>query len=321
MMLSSPPLTRTVVVWTYRLLWLVAILLVLLMPLVIVQRGDVWLGPARFDAAHQLSHPTIVVGGPVAIQSGVYDPLVVILGSVEVSGPVGDDLVVVGGDVFLRPTAVIQGSLVDLLGQTYRAPGAVIAGTVGTSVRSWTAPAMGSPPAVVPLHRVDLVAQVRFGLAASVGLLLLCLTVAAVLPWSVIVTAAAARHNPIRSALAGLTGLVIVPLLMLPLTLSLVGVPLALALGGATFIVWLVGLDAAGLLVGRRLIRARRGRAAMFRVLIVGLAPMLLVLAIPVLGPIIVGAAGILGAGARMLSFVERERAVEALAALAEPAA
>lgn len=45
-----------------------------------------------------------------------------------------------------------------------------------------------------------------------------------------------------------------------------------------------------------------------------GLTPILLVLAVPVLGPLVVGAVGVLGAGARIVAFVERERAVDAIA-------
>jgi hypothetical protein len=81
--------------------------------------------------------------------------------------------------------------------------------------------------------------------------------------------------------------------------------------------VWLIGLAATGFLVGRRLLGPRSEKRGFFPVLVVGLSPILLLLAVPVLGPLVVGTIGVLGAGARIVSFVERERATDALEAMA----
>jgi hypothetical protein len=289
-------------------------LLVIAMPLVIVLRGDVWLGSASFDDASRPRHPLIVVDGDVTVRTGLDYPLVVLVGNVDVDGPLHDDLIVVGGNVLLNQHAVVEGSLVTLVGEVYRSPEATIRGVVGANVREWsdrTAPTR-------KLGQVDLVRQVRLGLAAGFGLLLLCLVVSAILPWSVVITAATARRHPIRSGLGGLTAGVAVPLVLLPLTLSLVGLPLALVISAGALLVWLVGLTAAGLLVGRRLLRGGPGENGFLRVLIVGLTPILLCLAIPVLGPALVAAIGLLGAGARLVSFVEQGRAIDALEAISD---
>jgi len=312
-MIAPPILSRNASVWTYRLLWLVAICLVAAMPLVIVARGDVWLGPARFAGGERLFHPLIVVDGDVAVDSGTAAPLIVLGGDVVVKGTVNDDLVTVGGNVYLDHNAVVTGTLVTLAGQTYRAPGARVDGLGAASVRPWR----DYPLTNRTIERVDLLAQVRLGLAAGLGLLLLCLVVAALLPWSIVVTAATTRYMPVRSALAALTGVVVVPLLLLPLVLSLVGLPLAFLLGIGAAVVWLVGLTAVGLLVGRWILDGDPRTHGYLRVILVGLAPILLALAVPVLGPLFVGAVGFLGAGARMVSFVEKERAVDAMEAIA----
>ncbi|MGH2459917.1 MAG: hypothetical protein ACRDIY_13750 [Chloroflexota bacterium] len=309
-MIQLPAISRGAAVWTYRSLWLAAVLLALAMPAMILLRGDLWLGPAAFDAASRPGHALVVVDGDVTLHDGMGYPLVVILGDVHVAGSTRDSLVVVDGNVFLERRAVVDDTIVVLGGRVFRAPGAVIQGTIGATVREWN----GSPSASHSLDRVDLVQQVRLGLAAGLGLLLVCLVVVAVLPWSVVVTAATARRYPIRSGLAGLTGLLAMPFVVLPLTLSLVGLPLAILLGFGAVLIWLVGLTAAGFLVGRRILGSRPEQTSFLRVLIVGLAPILLALAVPVLGPLLVGAAGIVGAGARIVSFVERERAVDALA-------
>lgn len=308
-MIQPPAISRTAAVWTYRSLWLVAVLLALAMPAMILLRGDLWLGSASFDAASRPDHSLIVVDGDVSLRDGMDYPLVVILGNVRVDGSLRDVLVAVGGNVYLDRHAVVDDSIVVLGGQVFRAPGAIIQGTVGATVREW----VGQAAVDRSLDRVDLVRQVQLGLAAGLGLLLVCLVVVAVVPWSVVVTAATARHYPIRSGLAGLTGLLAVPFVVLPLTLSLIGLPLAILLGFGAVLIWLVGLTAAGFLAGQRLLGRRPEQTSYLRVLIVGLTPILLALAVPVLGPMIVGAAGVLGAGARIVSFIERERAVDAL--------
>jgi hypothetical protein len=312
-MMQLPTLRRSVLTWSYRTLWLVAVLLIGAMPLVLVGRGDIWLGPATFDDGTRPSHSLVVVDGDVAVRSGLDYPMVVLFGNVSVDGPVHGDVLTVGGNLFLDQHATVDGDLVTILGTMTRAPGAVVRGTLGGDVQVGIA-----PPVSPPIERVDLLRQVRLGLASAFALLLLCLVVATALPWSVAVTAATARRYPIRSSLGAVSGAVALPLLVLPLTLSLVGLPLAAVLALGAFVVWLIGLGAAGYLVGRRLVAPAGRNLGFFRVLIVGLAPILLALAVPVIGPIFVGSVGALGAGARIVSFVERERAADALANFGE---
>jgi hypothetical protein len=225
---------------------------------------------------------------------------------------VQDDVVVVDGNVPLSDRSVVDGDLVALIGQVYRAPGALVHGLLGGTVRAADDSSVSSP-----LHSVDLLSQVRFGLATGLGLLLLCLCVAAVLPWSVVVSAATGRRYPIRSALAALTAVLLVPLLLLPLILSLVGLPIAIVLSFGALATWLVGLSASGYLVGRWLLRARIEQPGYLTALLVGLAPILLLLTIPLVGPVVVGGIGLLGGGARIVSFVETDRATDALDTLA----
>jgi hypothetical protein len=307
-MIDLSSLSHQATTWTYRVLWLIAILIAGAMPLVIVARGDVLLGPARFDDGHPLDHSAIILGGDVAIDTVVEYPIVIVGGNLTVLGTVHNDVVVVAGNVFLGGSAIVDGDLVTVVGQVYRASGAAIRGTLGGTVHAW---ANEIPPP--PLEHVDLIRQVRLGLATGFGLLLLCLVVSAALPWSIVVTAATARRFPIRSALAAATSVVALPLVLLPLILSLVGLPIAIVISFGALTVWLVGLAAAGYLAGRRILSRQNEPRGFLLVLIVGLAPILLILAIPVFGPLAVGTIGFLGAGARIVSFVERDRALLAL--------
>ncbi len=300
--------------WSYRLLWLVAILLTIAMPLLIVARGDVWLGSLRIDQAHVANHSIIVLGGDVDVETTTEFPIVMAGGNLTVHGQIHNDVVVIAGNVILGATSVVDGDLVAIVGKVFRADGATVRGTLGGTVQTWSNDA--PPP---PLEPVDLVRQIRLGLATGFGLLLLCLVVSAALPWSIVVTAATARRFPIRSALAAATSVVALPLLLLPLILSLVGLPIAVVIGFGAIAVWLVGLSAAGYLVGRRMIgRQRQPPRGFLLVSLVGLAPILLSLAIPVVGPVAVGLIGFLGAGARIVSFVERDRVVVALESIGD---
>ena len=315
-MMHLGSVSRNPSAWMYRGLWLIAILLACAMPLLIIARGNVAFGAARFDQAHALDHSIIILGGDVAIDTTVSYPVVVVAGNLNVTGQVHSDVVVIGGNVFLGASSVIDGDLVTIVGQVYRASGAAIRGTLGGTVHEW--PNEIPPP---PLKQVDLMRQVRLGLATGFGLLLLCLVVSAALPWSIVVTAATVRTFPIRSALAAATSVVALPLLLLPLVLSLIGLPVAVVIIFGAIAVWLVGLAAAGYLVGRRILVPANQPRGFLLVLIVGLAPILLILAVPVFGPLAVGTIGFFGAGARIVSFVERERAMDALEAIGPPVA
>jgi hypothetical protein len=308
-MMQLPAIRRPVLVWSYRTLWLVALLLIGAMPLVLVGRGDVWLGPAQFGDANRPTHSLIVVGGNVTVGSSIDYPLVVLVGDVIVDGPIHGDVLTVDGNVQLTDRALVDGDLVTIFGRVSRDPAALVRGTLGGEVQVGDAPVTRNQ-----IEKVDLIRQVRVGLAFGLGLLLLCLVVATVLPWSVVVTAATARQFPIRSGLAAVTGGVALPLLLLPLVLSLVGLPIALVLGLGALLVWLIGLAAAGYLVGRWLLGTAGAYHGFFRQLIPGLGVVLLLLAVPLIGPIFVATIGVLGAGARIVSFVERERATDALA-------
>ncbi|HUX88116.1 MAG TPA: hypothetical protein VMW65_14030 [Chloroflexota bacterium] len=308
-MIQLPAVSRTAATWTYRSLWLLAMLFTLAIPLIILSRGDVQLGSVTFDAANRPSHPLVVIDGDVVLRESMDYPLIVLDGNAYVDGVLHDDLIAVAGNVFLTGRSTVGGNLVVVGGDVYRAPGAVVQGTIGATVNKWT---IGQPTQRA-LDRLDLFSYVRLGLAFGFALLLLCLVVATALPWAVVITAATTRRYPIRSGLAGATGLIAVPFLLLPLGLSLVGLPLAMLLSLGALTVWLVGLAAAGFLIGQRVLGNQRQRTSFLREVIVGLAPILLFLAIPVVGPLLVGLVGVLGAGGRIVSFVERERAVEAM--------
>ena len=128
-----------------------------------------------------------------------------------------------------------------------------------------------------------------------------CLTV--VFPWQIVLISSTLRASPLKSVGAGLACLVAFVFLVVPLGLSLAGLPFALLLSGAAFLAWLFGMAAAAVLVGRA---AARGSVPLLWATAAGLVILALVMAIPVVGPLSVSLAGLTGAGALAVALVGR---------------
>jgi hypothetical protein len=159
------------------------------------------------------------------------------------------------------------------------------------------------------MHHHDLLAalgnSIRLGLAAGIALLLVgtCLTV--VFPWQIVLISSTLRRSPVKSTGAGLGALLAFVFLVVPLGLSLAGLPFALLLSGAAFLAWLFGMAAAAVLVGRTV---ARDSVPLLWATAAGLVVLAVVMAIPVIGPLAVSLAGLIGAGALTVSLVNRGR-------------
>ncbi len=96
--------------------------------------------------------------------------------------------------------------------------------------------------------------------------------------------------------------------LAVPLGLSLFGLPFALLLAVAAAAAWLVGLTGAAVTLGRYLARLRNHDAGLLWTVVSGMFAACFVIAIPWLGPILVGLAGVTGAGSLALAMIGRAR-------------
>lgn len=178
---------------------------------------------------------------------------VAVMGSVRVDGEVGDQVVAVMGSVHLGPNAIVRGDIVSVGGRVHRAAGAQIRGDV-------TQVALGS--GVVPqIHGLPVGVGPWFGgfwdgfgavprLIGSMFRLLLLALIAAVtlLVARGVVEGAAARVSdaPVHATLVGMLALLLAGpmlfLLAMLLIISIVGLPLLIAIPFVIFVLLLMAL-------------------------------------------------------------------------------
>lgn len=152
-----------------------------------------------------------------------------------------------------------------------------------------------------------LLSTIRLGLAAGLALLLIGTCLAVVFPWQVVLISTTLRGSPIKSGVAGALSLITFVFLVVPLGLSLVGLPFALLLTGAAVLAWLFGLTAAAVLLGRLL---SRQPMSLLWATAAGLVLLALGMAVPLAGPLTVAAVGLAGAGALAVSLLQRARPI-----------
>jgi hypothetical protein len=227
--------------------------------------------------------------------------VVTVLGNIHLDGRATDDLVAGGGGVYLTRDARVEGDVLALAGGIYQAPGAQVTGRLGGALHHWDGKSGSARPTV---ERV-LATNVRLGLAAGLALLLVgtCLTV--VFPWQVVLIASTLRTSPLKSGAAGLLSVVIFVFLVVPLGLSIAGLPFALLLTGAASLAWLFGLTACAVVVGRML---SGGAVSLLWATAAGLVVVAISMAVPVLGPLAVTLVGLVGAGALAVALLSRSR-------------
>jgi len=251
--------------------------------------GDVSLGP-RARVAGNAS----LAGGEVKVLGAVGGYLQAAGGRVLIDGRVDGDVDAASGALELGPHAVIGGRLRYRGGAPLEQdPAAVVRGGIERLEMPVRRVAERSPaPAVSGVW--------------TLGLMAMAAVLAAAFPGFFGRVAQAARARLGWSALAGFLALAAIPLAVLVLLATVIGVPLALAALLGYFLLLLVGYVAAGIALGdaalarwsapRAAQRGWRALAAALGVLAIGLAAL-----VPWVGGFVAFAALILGMGALLL--------------------
>lgn len=279
--------------------WVAVLGLSAILPLSALFHGLVHIGPGRLIATRTQQTPVIALGSDVTLSRGTGSVVVAILGDIRVQGHAADDLVAIGGRVYLQPGTRADGDVVSVLGGIYRAPGAEVTGRLGGALYPWD----GKPQRHTRSLPWFLLSNVRLGIAAGLALLLIgtCLTV--VFPWQVVLISSTLRSAPLKSMAAGFLSLVTFLFLVVPLGLSLAGLPFALLLTGAASLAWLFGMTAGAVLLGRMI---SRHPVSLLWATAAGLVVLALSMAVPLAGPLFVIAVGLIGAGALAVALLGR---------------
>lgn len=287
--------------------WLVVLGLSALLPLSALFHGIVHVGPRPLVESRLQTAPIIAVGSDVALRHGSRYVVVAMLGNVNVSGTARDDVVALGGRVYLGPGSHVQGDVLSLLGGVYKARDALVDGRIGGALYRWNG---GRTETHRNLPRF-LVKNIRLGMAAGLALLLIgtCLTI--VFPWQVVLISGTLRRSPLKSAATGFLCLLTFMFLVVPLGLSLAGLPFAILLTGAASLAWLFGLTASAVVIGRLVARSP---SSLLWSAAAGLVLLALSMSVPLAGPLLVAVTGLAGAGALAVALISRSRpAVSAL--------
>jgi hypothetical protein len=281
--------------------WLVVLGISALLPLSAILRGVLHFGPGPIRVHGVLTAPLIAVGSDVYLPAGSRSIVVTIDGDIHASGASRDDLVAIDGRIYLGPLSRVDGDVLSILGGIYKAPAAIVNGRIGGALHVWDGKSSAG-------HRSleSLVANsIRLGLAAGLALLLAgaCLTI--VFPWQVVVISGTLRSAPVKSVAAGIMAALTFMFLVVPLGLSLAGLPFALLLTAAASFAWLFGLTAVAVVLGRTI---AHGPVSLLWASAAGLVALSLAMAVPVVGPLVVTLTGLLGAGALAVSLISRAR-------------
>jgi hypothetical protein len=242
-----------------------------------------------------------VYGGDVHVDGSITHDLHVYGGSATVNGSIGHDVVVLGGSVVLGAHASVGHDVTVVGGSLDRDPGARIGHGViegGGIGGGSAAPGLLQVPHLPRLGGFD----VGFGLGLSVGVVLLALLVQLFFPAQVTTTRDALEDRPFASlgfgcltAVAGvlLAGLLGITVLLLPVSLAI-----AVAMGLA----WLLGVAAASALIGQRLAGALHLRMDPVPTLLVGGLLVAVVVNVPILGGLFGLVLGSMAVGAVVLT-------------------
>jgi hypothetical protein len=229
--------------------------------------------------------------------------VVAIGGPLTVRGHVREDAVVIGNDLVAEPGAIIDGDAVAIGGKLDLREGASvrgdrvnIGGPFGGIARVVARAAHGEVSAATLLALSVLSTLVRGLIIFVVALLLLTFV-----PERVQRVRAYLLAHPGSSALAGVAMLIAtVPLIVL-LCITIIGIPLVPVLVVALLLLGAMGLTALLTWLGDRL-PIFAGSKTPFGALLIGLALLVLVDLVPVLGTLVVFVASLVAAGAALLA-------------------
>lgn len=242
--------------------------------------GDVVIEPG------QTARDVTAVRGSVTLRPGAEGrEVVAVLGDVNLeAGSSARQVVAIAGDVHVGPGASVERDAVAIGGRVLVDPAGDVGGqkvtigvgALGEAIRSMSLRGHEDTPSGGFWSVAKFMA--KFGVLLLLGFLLMTL-----FPRRIDAVAASLVANPGKSVLAGLLGLLAQPLLSLLLVVTVVGIPLLVVQALGLGVAYLMGVTAVAVLVGRALPEALH-RATGILQLAVGLALVLLALAIPVVG-------------------------------------
>jgi hypothetical protein len=248
----------------------------------------------------------VVYGGDLRVNGHVNEDAVVFGGNLEITGHVEGDAHAFGGNVVLGPDAKVEGDVSAFGGSVLKQEGAEVEGRTesfgGANIGRMVAGELKDSIKEAKQHRDE---ERRAGGRLASFLMTFTLLFGMgflgqlFFPSRMKALSAEIRAQPVRSGVVGLLGaLALVPALVM-LMITLIGIPVALALLVVVPVLTGWGFAAVASELGT-LLPLPRGRKTQAMVLALGLLILLVVGRIPVLGTLVLVAATLVGLGAIM---------------------
>lgn len=275
------------------------------------------IGDVRVPAGTIVHGDAIAAGGSTYVDGTVEGDAVALGGSVDVRGHVTGSVRAMGGNVVLRSTAIIDGGATATAGTVIQEPGASVGGQQTMPPPTFPLPLPGppgpgearpAPPWWLPgvfaglllmLHSLFWVGHLLF-VAMFVGAAWL---IAVLFPHAVARVRAVLERDAVMAFAAGVVAWPAVAVITVLLALTVVGVPLALAMPAVVIVAAQFGLAAVALVIGTRAHPSEPVRET-----VVGAVLLAIAFSVPGLGHLVGLAAVTWGLGAVVLTLTEAWR-------------
>lgn len=257
-------------------------------------------GSLEIDQNAKITRDVAVVGGDVTLRGPVGRNVFVAAGHVVIAGNIGGNVLVRGGEVIVGAGAVIRGNLTYSSEQPVKiSPDARISGRVIQEQY---------PVRPVPSAQATRAFRLAFGFVDFFWMLVMALVTVALVPHGLSVTADTLSAR-LWAALGWGFALVIgVPILLVVLVVSLVGIPVASLLFFAHVLALFASHAAAALAIGRVALT----RASAYGQVAIGVVIIAVATHLPVIGFFLRLLVVAVGVGAVAIAFWSRRRAVAA---------
>jgi len=238
-------------------------------------------------------------GGNVDVAGTVSGSIATFGGNVNVAGTVNGSIAAFGGNIVLTETAVVNGHVAAMGGNYISAPGAIVRGNPNSGSVAPGGPVRVNPATGLFSFGFDILGGIVTALAfAALGALVVIFA-----PNATRRVSDAVQNKPLNSVGIGCLTAIVFPILALLLIITLIGIPVAFLLGILTWLAWIFGGIAVGLLAGEKILGAFK-MTNILPVLAVMLGIVLLALIgqIPVLGWFVSCLVGFIGLGAVVMT-------------------
>ena len=213
----------------------------------------------------------VAFGGNVRVDGTVTQDVVALGGNVVINGTVGRDVASVGGSVSLGPHAMVGRDVALAGGSLDRATGAVVGRNVTYANRDFQ---WDGAPALAAFNHRGFGGfgwgGVAFGVIIAIGIVLLGLVMLLFFPRQLLATSSTLEQRPMESLGLGCAGVVAGLALMVLFAITIIFIPVSLALATAMTIAWLFGWAAIFVLTGQRMLRTANRAQELVPALLLG---------------------------------------------------